>query len=339
VDGAAIDLMAERTAVVAVGGNALTREGQSGTYAEQWRNATRTALEICRLVESGYHVILTHGNGPQVGSLSIQQEEGSRFVPPQPLSELVAMTQGALGNLLSLALRNASGGSLPVVALVTHVEVRTSDPAFRHPSKPIGPFFPKDVAEELASSRGWVVREDAGRGFRRVVPSPDPKAIVEADAIRELVALGSVVIAGGGGGVPVARRGRRLVGVDAVIDKDMTAATLASSVEADTLVFLTGVSQVYLDYGTPRQRPVVELTTAEAERYLREGQFAEGSMAPKVEAALRFLSRGGRRCCITSSRWAVAAVAGSHGTRIVAPVLEGRAASPHASAAAVTAGQ
>ncbi|HMC08309.1 MAG TPA: carbamate kinase [Actinomycetota bacterium] len=311
----------ERTAVVAVGGNALTREGEAGTYAEQWRNATRTALAICRLVKTGYRVILTHGNGPQVGSLSIQQEEGSRFVPPQPLSELVAMTQGALGNLLSLALRNASGGSLPVVALVTHVEVSTSDPAFRRPSKPIGPFFPKEVAEELAHSRQWVVREDARRGFRRVVPSPDPKAIVEADAIRELVALGFVVIAGGGGGVPVARRGRRLAGVDAVIDKDMTAATLASSVEADTLVFLTGVSQVYLDYGTPRQRPVAELTTAEAERYLHEGQFAEGSMGPKVAAALRFLSRGGRLCCITSTRWATAAVAGSHGTRIVAPAV------------------
>jgi carbamate kinase len=203
------------------------------------------------------------------------------------------------------------------VALVTHVEVRASDPAFRNPSKPIGPFFSRELAEELAQSRQWVVREDARRGYRRVVPTPDPKAIVEARAIRELVALGYVVIAGGGGGVPVTRRGRRLAGVDAVIDKDMTAATLASSVEADTLVFLTGVSQVYLDYGTPRQRPALELTASEAGRHLQEGQFAEGSMGPKVAAALRFLSWGGRRCYVTSPRWVAAAVAGSHGTRIV----------------------
>lgn len=306
-------------AVVAVGGNALTREGEAGTFAEQWRNATRVARAICRLVDNDYRVILIHGNGPQVGNLSIQQEEGSHVVPAQPLSELVAMTQGALGHLLSLAINHASAGRLTAVSVGTHVVVDPGDPAFGHPTKPIGPFLTKEVAEDLAAQRGWVVREDSGRGWRRVVASPDPLDIVEGPAIKELVGRDFVVIAGGGGGVPVARKGRRLSGVDAVIDKDMTAARLATSVGADTLVFLTGVGHVYLDYGKPTQRSVLELTSAEAASFLEEGQFPAGSMGPKVKAAMRFLSPegGGQRCFITSSRWISAAVAGSHGTRIV----------------------
>jgi carbamate kinase len=314
-----------RTAVVAVGGNALTREHESGTYEEQWRNALRVAQSVCRLVETGHRVILTHGNGPQVGNLSIQQEEGS--VPPMPLSVLVAMTQGELGHLLSLALHHASGGTLPVVAVITQVEVDASDPAFRKPTKPIGPFFDQARAEELAALRGWVVREDAGRGYRRVVASPDPKAIVESSAIRELIRRDFVVIAGGGGGVPVVRRRGRLTGADAVIDKDVTAAQLASSVGADTLIFLTGVSQLYLDFGTPAQRAVPELSAGEADAYLKEGQFPAGSMGPKVAAAIRFLSRGGERACITSPRYLVETVTGSHGTRIVGqPATRRRAA-------------
>lgn len=313
------------TAVVAVGGNALTRAHEKGTYEEQMRNAVNVARSVCRLVETGHRVILTHGNGPQVGNLSIQQEEGS--VPPQPLSALVAMTQGELGHLLSLALHHASGGTLPVVAVITQVEVDAADPAFRKPTKPIGPFFDQDRAEELAAARGWVVREDAGRGYRRVVPSPDPKAIIEAAAIRELVRRDFVVIAGGGGGVPVVRRRNRLVGADAVIDKDVTAAQLASSVGADTLIFLTGVPELFLDFGTPDQRPVAQLTLAEAERHLKDGQFPPGSMGPKVAAAIRFLSRGGDRAFITSPRWLVEAVTGSHGTRILGqPATRRRAA-------------
>jgi carbamate kinase len=314
-----------RTAVVAVGGNALTREHESGTYEEQWRNALRVAQSVCRLVETGHRVILTHGNGPQVGNLSIQQEEGS--VPPMPLSVLVAMTQGELGHLLSLALNQASGGTLPVVAVITQVEVDASDPAFRKPTKPIGPFFDQARAEELAALRGWVVREDAGRGYRRVVASPDPKAIVESSAIRELIRRDFVVIAGGGGGVPVVRRRGRLTGTDAVIDKDVTAAQLASSVGADTLIFLTGVPQLYLDFGTPAQRAVPELSAAEADAYLKEGQFPAGSMGPKVAAAIRFLSRGGDRAYITSPRYLVETVTGSHGTLIVGqPATRRRAA-------------
>src|SRR5258708_4284017 len=183
-----------RIAVVAVGGNALTREGEAGTYAEQWRNATKIAGAVCRLVEAGYRAVLIPGNGPQVGNLSIQQEEGSRLVPAQPLSELVAMTQGAIGHLLSLALHHASTGTLGVVDIVTHVEVEANDPAFRHPSKPIGPFLAEDVARQLAAERDWVVREDAGRGFRRVVASPEPKATLEAAAIRGLASQALLAI-------------------------------------------------------------------------------------------------------------------------------------------------
>jgi carbamate kinase len=306
-----------RIAVIAVGGNALTREGEAGTYAQQWRNATKVAGAICRLVEAGYRAVLIHGNGPQVGNLSIQQEEGSRLVPAQPLAELVAMTQGAIGHLLSLALHHASTGTLGVVDIVTHVEVQASDPAFRHPTKPIGPFLAEDVARRLAADRDWVVREDAGRGFRRVVASPEPKDILEAAAIRELASKGFLVIAGGGGGIPVVRRGRRVAGVDAVIDKDLTAARLATSVGADTLVFLTGASNVFLDWGTPGQQAITEMTTAEAEEYIAAGQFAAGSMGPKITAAVRFLAQGGQQCIITSSRHLAGALAGTHGTRIV----------------------
>lgn len=319
--------------VVAVGGNALTREGERGTYAEQWHNANRIALSIWRLTRAGRRVILVHGNGPQVGSLSIQQEEGSQFVPPQPLSELVAMTQGALGGLLTLALNNASGGALQAASIVTHVEVAASDPAFQHPSKPIGPFFTADEARQLTEERGWLMKEDSGRGFRRIVASPDPKRILEAEPVRALIDRGVVVLAGGGGGVPVVRRGKRLRAVDAVIDKDFTAARLAASVDADELVFLTGVPQVYLDFGTSRQRAAFELTAHEAQGHLDGGQFGEGSMAPKVRAALRFVASaastpgqpgqgGPRRSYITSARWMLAAMAGSHGTRIVADPVQ-----------------
>jgi len=252
-----------------------------------------------------------------VGNLAIQQEEGSRLVPAQPLAELVAMTQGAIGHLLSLALHQASTGTLGVVDIVTHVEVQSSDPAFRNPTKPIGPFLPEDVARQLAAERDWVVREDAGRGFRRVVASPEPKAILEAAAIRELASKGFLVIAGGGGGIPVVRRGRRVAGVDAVIDKDLTAARLATSVGADTLVFLTGASNVFLDWGTPGQQAVTEMTAAEADAHIADGQFAAGSMGPKIIAAVRFLSQGGHQCIITSARHLAAALAGTHGTRIV----------------------
>jgi carbamate kinase len=214
-----------------------------------------------------------------------------------------------------------------VASIVTHVAVDPDDPAFSHPTKPIGPFFTEAEAVTLADERGWAVREDAGRGYRRVVPSPEPRAIVEADAIRTLVRRGFVVIAAGGGGIPVIRRGRRLVGVDAVIDKDLSAERLAAAIGAEELLLLTGVDRVALDFGTPGERRIREMSADEAERYLEEGQFPAGSMGPKVRAAVRFVGEGGKVAVITSARRAAAALDGTHGTRIVPARLPVRAAS------------
>ncbi|MGH2731893.1 MAG: carbamate kinase [Actinomycetota bacterium] len=308
-----------RTAVVALGGNALTREDQAGTFQVQRANARKMARAIGHLLDADYRVVVTHGNGPQVGNLSLQQEQGATLAPPQPLFVLDAMTQGQIGHLLSLSLTNLIGDPRKVVALVTHVLVDPRDPAFGKPTKPIGPFFDREGAGQLASEWGWNVLEDAGRGFRRVVPSPEPREILEADSIRALVDGGFIVIAAGGGGVPVVRRRGRLEGVDAVIDKDLSAQCLASAVGAELLVLLTGVDRVALDFGTPGARPLATMTVPEAERYLEEGQFPPGSMGPKIQAALCFLRSGGEVAIITSADRAAEALAGTHGTRVVWP--------------------
>jgi carbamate kinase len=304
-----------RTAVVALGGNAFTREGQRGTYAEQCANALAMAHSTNALIQSGWNVAIVHGNGPQVGSLAIQQEEGAELVPAQPLFTLGAMTEAQLGSLIALALRRASRGRVEAVAIVTHTVVSLDDPAFAHPTKPIGPFFAADQVAELADTRGWTMAEDSGRGYRRVVPSPRPILIVESAAIRTLIATGTVVIAAGGGGIPVVASDDGYVGVDAVIDKDYAAEQLASSIGADTLLLVTGVEQVQLDFGKPTQRAIDLMTSAEAERWLDDGQFPEGSMGPKVRAGIRFLKNGGRRVVITTPELAPEALA---------PVEDGR---------------
>jgi carbamate kinase len=305
-----------RTVVVALGGNVLTREGQAGTHEEQEANAQLMARAVARILDADWRVVLTHGNGPQVGNLAIQQEEGAEMVPPQPLFVLGAMTQGQIGHVLGPAVARASGTD--VVTVVTHVEVDRDDPAFGDPTKPIGPFFADQrEARRLARERGWVVRQDAGRGFRRVVPSPDPRSIVEADAIGMLVEKGFTVIAAGGGGIPVVRRGTRLTGVDAVIDKDLSAERLASDIGADALLMLTGVDRVAVDFGTPEERLLEAITVEEAGELMAAGQFPPGSMGPKVTAAVRFVEGGGVQALITSPRRAVAALAGRHGTRVV----------------------
>ena len=304
-----------RSVVVALGGNAITREGEAGTYEEQEANARRMARAVARMLEGGHRVVVTHGNGPQVGSLAIQQEEGASLVPPQPLFALGAMTQGQIGHLLVLALSAMTDAR--VASVVTHVVVDPRDPAFGEPTKPIGPFFDHATARRLARGRGWEVREDSGRGYRRVVPSPEPNEILEAGVIRTLLRQGAVVIASGGGGIPVVRRGRRLVGVDAVIDKDLSAERLGTGIGADELLMLTGVDRVSLGFGTPGERPIREMTADEAESYLADGQFPAGSMGPKIAAAVRFVREGGESATITSPRRAGAALAGNHGTRIV----------------------
>lgn len=313
-----------RTAVVALGGNAFTREDQQGTYAEMAENARGMARTVHALRRIGWNVVIVHGNGPQVGNLAIQQEEGAELVPPLPLSSLGAMTQGQLGSLIMISLHQtaAAGETVDVATVVTHVAVALDDPAFADPRKPIGPFFHGDAVTELVESRGWTMVEDSGRGHRRVVPSPKPQAIIEAGTIRKLVESGTVVIAAGGGGIPVADDGSGLAGVDAVIDKDYAAQQLANQLGADALVLVTGVRNVMVDFGKPTQRAIEEIDVDEMERHLADGQFPEGSMGPKVRAALTFLRNGGGSVVVTTPELAADALvddpAARKGTRIVA---------------------
>lgn len=305
--------------VVAMGGNALARHDEHATYREQMIRAAELGEVVCSLRRAGYRILVTHGNGPQVGNLAIQQEEAAAMVPVQPLPVLSAMTQGQLGHLLTAAIVGAADDpGLRAVCVVTHSVVDPADSAFGNPTKPIGPFFTEEQARALGEQRGWAVGKDGDRGWRRVVPSPEPQEIVEAQAIRTLAESGYVAVASGGGGIPVTRDGPRLVGVDAVIDKDLSAALLASAVGAKILLMLTDVDQVMLDFGTPRQQPVSAMTASEAERHLAEGQFPPGSMGPKIAAAVRFLRSGGRFAVITSAVHAARAIAGTRGTRIIA---------------------
>lgn len=315
-----------KIAVVALGGNALTRDGQAGTHEELEANATAMAKSVSSLMRAGWRVVLVHGNGPQIGNLAIQQEEGTKLVPAQPLFSLGAMTEGQLGSLICLALRRVSDASWMrgAVAMVTHVVVSPDDPAFGNPTKPIGPFLSAEQAESMAAARGWVVKEDAGRGYRRVVPSPEPVAILESDAIRALLDQGQVVVAAGGGGVPVVRYHDGYGGIDAVVDKDYAAQRLATTLAAQALVLVTGVETVVLHYGQPDQRAIHEMAVDEAEEYLEKGEFPEGSMGPKVRAAIRFLRRGGEEAVITtpplvyaSLQGTVSELEGVTGTRIV----------------------
>ena len=296
-----------------MGGNALTAPGQSGTAAEIAAHAADMATGLAALHTAGWRLAVVHGNGPQVGNLAMQQDSAELEVPPQPLYDLCAMTQGQLGSVLVRALDTHLGRGT-AVALVTHVAVDLADPAFARPTKPIGPFFSHEHAVELAEQRGWQVTEDAGRGWRRVVASPLPGEVLELAAVRTLLAAGHVVLAAGGGGVAVTDGpDGGLQGVDAVIDKDLTAASLATSVGADHLYLLTDVDSVLLDVGTPAQRPVHTMSVSQAEQHLADGQFPAGSMGPKVEAAVRFLRGGGTRVVITSAAGLAAAAAGDAG--------------------------
>jgi carbamate kinase len=309
-----------KTAVVALGGNALTLPGQAGTCEEMLARAADMAASVNDIIEAGWRVVIVHGNGPQVGSLALQQE-ASALVPRQPLAMLGAMTQGQLGSMLALAIDRLRGpGS--AASLITHVTVDPADPAFAAPTKPIGPFFERDQAERLAAERGWTVQPDSGRGYRRVVASPQPVGIVEIAAIRALVDAGVLVIAAGGGGIPLATgpggpmstesagpmgdgsagagRSLRAALADAVIDKDRAARLLATLIGAQALLLVTAVDRVMLHYGTPQQSSLGAVTADEMARHLGEGQFPPGSMGPKIEAALQFLAHGGDVAVVTS---------------------------------------
>ncbi len=311
-----------KTAVVAIGGNSLIRPGQRGSIAEQFANANETADSIAEVVRDGWKIALTHGNGPQVGFILRRSEVvGSDIAPTLSLDMCDADSQGGIGYILQQTIGNALrrlGIDRPVVALVTQVEVDPNDPGFQNPTKPIGAFYPEEEARHLSSGQGWRMMHDPRRGWRRVVPSPRPLAIVEVEVIRGLVQQGVVTLCAGGGGIPVVRmEGGELRGVEAVVDKDYASALLARSIEAELFVVSTQVEKVALNFGTPEERPLDRLTAAEAERHLREGQFPAGSMGPKIEAAIEFLRRGGRRALITDPPNLRRALHGETGTWIL----------------------
>jgi carbamate kinase len=306
--------------LIAVGGNSLIRAGETGTIAEQWANARSTAAVIVQLIGSGYRLVVTHGNGPQVGAQLLRSERASDQVPGQTLDVCGAASQGEIGYLLSQSLcdeLSVAGLTVPVVSIVTQTVVRLDDPAMQHPTKPIGPFYSRMQAEERHRQLGWEIVEDAARGYRRVVPSPEPVEIVELEVIRELMNRGTLVVACGGGGIPVVRREGQLRGVEAVIDKDRASALLASKLCVDIFAISTDVPCVYLDYKKPMQLQLHTVTASELEIHYKSGHFPPGNMGPKIESALRFLNAGGKEVVITSYEYLTEAVAGQMGTHVL----------------------
>ncbi len=309
--------MSSTGAVVAVGGNALVKNSDEISVAHQAAAVADSAASIVSLVQAGYTPVVTHGNGPQVGFLLRRAELALAELPPLPLDVLGADTQGATGYMFSMGLRNAlaaQGLDKDVAAVVTQTVVDPEDPAFANPTKPIGSFMSRQEAQRHAREDGWVMREDSGRGYRRVVASPQPLEIVETSTIKALNRAGTIVVAGGGGGIPVRRDDGRLRGVEAVIDKDLASALLASSLGVDDLIICTAVEAVCTDYGKPTQAQLRTLTVAQAREHLDAGQFGAGSMAPKIQAAISFLQRGGQRVVITTLDRMVDALAGATGT-------------------------
>jgi carbamate kinase len=309
-----------KTALVAVGGNSLIRAGEKGTIAEQLANTRRTAVAIVGLVRLGYRLVITHGNGPQVGAQLLRSERASDVAYSQSLDVCGAASQGEIGYLLAQSLRNELGSEridVPVVSLVTQTLVSADDPAIEKPSKPIGPFYSRADAEQRHRQLGWHIVEDAARGYRRVVPSPEPIKIIELEAIRSLMELGALVVSTGGGGIPVVMVDGKLRGVEAVIDKDRASALLASELGVDMFAISTDTDYVYLNYKTSAQTPLRLVTASELERHHRDGHFPPGNMGPKVESVLRFLRNGGKEAVITSFEKLCDAVAGTTGTRIV----------------------
>jgi carbamate kinase len=309
-----------KTVVIALGGNALLNPNTNGSLQEQIQTIERSCRTITKIIQEGYQVVLTHGNGPQVGQLLIQQEEAKKLVPPLPLDVCGAMTQGQLGYLLQQKLGEALHHAdlhRSVVTVVTQVRVERDDPAFSHPTKPIGPFY-SDKERSALEQKGYVLKRIAkgAKPWRRVVASPEPKEIVEIENIKTLLRAGSIVIACGGGGVPVVRENGRWQGIEAVIDKDLASALLAEELGAELLLILTDVEQVALHFGTPHQVFLEKLSVGDAKKYLLEGHFPAGSMGPKVEAAARFVEGGGERAYITSLRNAREALVGQAGTEI-----------------------
>jgi len=307
--------------VIAIGGNSLIKDDRHRTVLDQYNAIGETARHIVPIVSEGYRVVVTHGNGPQVGFILLRSDLAREVLHQVPLASCVADTQGAIGYQITQTLQNElhlQGMDRDVVAVVTQVVVDDNDAAFGRPDKPIGPFMTEAEAKKRATEDGWIVGEDAGRGWRRLVPAPAPLEIVELNAIRALVDNGTLVVAAGGGGIPVVRQADGLLtGCDAVIDKDATTCMLASELHASVLIESTSVDKVALNFGTPQQQDIDLMTVQECRGYLLEGHFAAGSMRPKIEAALAFLEQGGERVIITQPHHLEEALHGIYGTHIV----------------------
>jgi carbamate kinase len=306
---------------VSLGGNAILKHGQKGTAEEQEANVQNTAKHLAALLRRGERIAITHGNGPQVGNILLQNEIAKDKLPPMPLDVCGAESQGMIGYMLQRALRGeleSDGPTVPVTTIVSQTLVDAADPAFKNPTKPVGPFYTPKEAQQLRESKGWHMISDSGRGYRRVVPSPIPLDIVEKETIIRLFETGTVVISVGGGGVPVIReKNGKFRGVEAVLDKDRTAALLGKTLRVETLLILTDVEKVFVNYGKPDQRALDRMTVQECRKYLAEGQFPEGSMGPKIESAVSFLSGSPeRKVVIASLEKAEDALKGIAGTTI-----------------------
>ena len=307
--------------VVALGGNALLRKGQKGTYYEQFENARKTARFLADIIERGHELVITHGNGPQAGAIALQNEIAKDTVPPMPLDVVNAETQAMIGYMLQQSLineLNRRGVKKSVVAIVTQVVVNKNDPAFNNPTKFIGPYYyEEEEVKRLMREKGWVIKKDPRGGWRRVVPSPEPIDIVEKEVILNLLNQGIVCITVGGGGIPVIVENGQYKGVEAVIDKDLASSLVARIIKADALLILTDVEYVYLNFGKPNAKPLREITLEEAEKYYNEGHFPPGSMGPKVLGAIKFLKAGGKIAIIGHLEKALDVLDGKTGTRII----------------------
>ena len=314
--------MKKKRILIALGGNAIQQKGEKGTHEESLANVRATMKAIAPIaLNNSYEVIVTHGNGPQVGNMLIQNAAGKSSVPEMPLFLCDAMSQGEIGYWMEQSLGDffdAKKSKKHIVTVLSQVVVKKNDPAFKKPSKPVGTFYTKEEAEKIQAESGFTFKEDAGRGFRRVVPSPEPVDFVETDVVRDLIKCGHIVIAGGGGGIPVAWNGKKLEGVDAVIDKDKTTAVLGDLLKADLFIILTAIPDVRINFGKPEEKVVRSMRVAEAKKYIKEGHFAEGSMKPKIEAAIAFLKGGMKRqVLITDAESLSKAFAGNAGTWII----------------------
>lgn len=310
-----------KTALIAVGGNSLIRAGERGTIEEQLRNAHATAKAIAQMIKLGWTVVVTHGNGPQAGAALLRSERAANEVYTHTLDVCVATTQSEIGYLLQRALHfemKELGLNKEVITLPTMVEVDENDPAFKKPAKPIGPFYSKETAEDKQKTLGWDIVEDSSRGYRRVVASPEPKSVLELEILKKIIDMGIMTIALGGGGIPVIIKDGKILGKEAVIDKDRSSALLAADLDVDLFLISTDADQVYINYKKDNEAGLRNVTADELQKYYDEGQFPAGSMGPKVESCIKFIRNGGKKAIITSYEYLIDALEGKAGTHITA---------------------